>query len=119
AAGTRRGPLPLVVTPFPDRRERATAIGIWSAVTGLSVAIGPVSGGLLLEHFAWGSVFLVNLPLATIAVGGGRLLSEPVAGGWVSVVTLPLATIGVVAGRLLLAESRSARRSRFDLVGAA
>jgi len=82
--------LALLVTTFTDGRERATAIGIWSAVTGLSVAIGPVSGGLLLEHFAWGSVFLVNLPLVVVAL---------------------------VAGRLLLRESRERAPSRFDPVG--
>jgi EmrB/QacA subfamily drug resistance transporter len=92
AAAVYPATLALLVSTFPDRRERATAIGIWSAVTGLSVAIGPVSGGLLLEHFAWGSVFLVNLPLAAVAV---------------------------VAGRVLLTESADPRPRRFDLVGAA
>jgi EmrB/QacA subfamily drug resistance transporter len=92
AAAVYPATLALLITTFTDRRERATAIGIWSAVTGLSVAVGPVTGGLLLEHFAWGSVFLVNLPLAAVAV---------------------------LAGRLLLPESADPRRRRFDLVGAA
>src|SRR3954464_12584979 len=92
AAAVYPATLALLITTFTERRERATAIGIWSAVTGLSVAIGPVTGGLLLEHFAWGSVFLVNLPLAAVAV---------------------------VAGRLLLSESADPRPRRFDLVGAA
>ena len=60
--------LAILVNVFADRRERATAIGIWSACTGLAVALGPVTGGYLLEHFAWGSIFLVNLPLAAIAI---------------------------------------------------
>jgi EmrB/QacA subfamily drug resistance transporter len=92
AAAIYPATLALLITAFPDRRERATAIGIWSAVTGLSVAIGPVTGGLLLEHFSWGSVFLVNLPLVAIAV---------------------------IAGRLLLTESADPRPRRFDLLGAA
>ena len=92
AAAVYPATLALLVTTFTERRERATAIGIWSAVTGLAVAVGPVTGGLLLEHFAWGSVFLVNLPLAAVAV---------------------------LAGRLLLTESADARPPRFDLVGAA
>jgi EmrB/QacA subfamily drug resistance transporter len=82
--------LALLMTTFTDTRERATAIGVWSAVSGLSVAIGPVSGGLLLEHFDWGSVFLVNLPVGLVAV---------------------------VAGRLLLVESRERTPARFDPLG--
>jgi len=76
---------------FTNPRERATAIGIWSAVSGLAVAIGPVSGGALLRHFAWSSVFYVNVPLVVIAL---------------------------VAGRLLLPESRDPRAGRFDPLGA-
>ena len=60
--------LALLVNVFTDARERAKAIGIWAAVSGLSVALGPVAGGWLLEHFWWGSVFLVNLPVVAVAV---------------------------------------------------
>lgn len=69
--------LALLTAVFTDRREKATAIGIWSGISGLAVALGPVGGGLLLEHFSWGSVFLVNVPLgaATIIIGS-RLLPE-------------------------------------------
>jgi MFS family permease len=49
--------LALLTSTFTGARERATAIGIWSAVSGLAVAIGPVAGGLLLRHFSWSSVF--------------------------------------------------------------
>jgi EmrB/QacA subfamily drug resistance transporter len=49
-------------------RERARAIGIWAGVSGLGIVIGPLGGGLLLEHFAWGSVFLVNIPICMAAV---------------------------------------------------
>ncbi len=66
--------LAILVNVFTDTKERAAAIGIWSACTGLAVALGPVTGGWLLEHFAWGSIFLVNLPLAAIAIVGGWLL---------------------------------------------
>src|SRR4051794_29312298 len=54
--------------------ERAKAIGMWAAVSGLSVAVGPVSGGYLLEHFWWGSVFLVNIPIVIVALVAGRIL---------------------------------------------
>ncbi|MEE1752429.1 MFS transporter [Streptomyces sp. SP18CS02] len=59
---------------FPDRRERATAIGIWTAVAAIGAATGPVLGGFLVEHFWWGSVFLVNIPLMALILPLGRWL---------------------------------------------
>ncbi|KUH37247.1 MULTISPECIES: MFS transporter [Streptomyces] len=62
---------------FPDRRERATAIGVWTAVAAIGAATGPVLGGFLVEHYWWGSVFLINIPLmALILPAGRRLLPE-------------------------------------------
>ncbi len=69
--------LAIIIHVFTDIKERAAAIGIWSGVTGLAVAAGPVTGGLLLEHFAWGSIFLVNLPIALVALlAGARLIPD-------------------------------------------
>ncbi|MFE5540121.1 MFS transporter [Streptomyces sp. NPDC056492] len=76
---------------FPDRRERALAIGIWTAVAAVGAASGPVLGGFLVQHFWWGSVFLINIPLMAL--------------------TLPL-------GRWLLPESRGAADGPWDVVGA-
>ncbi|RLU92052.1 MFS transporter [Streptomyces griseocarneus] len=59
---------------FPDRRERALAVGIWSAVAAVGAALGPLVGGFLLEHFWWGSVFLINIPLMAVSLPVGRLL---------------------------------------------
>jgi MFS family permease len=59
--------LSIISNAFPDRRQRAAALGGWGAVVGVGVASGPVTGGLLLEHFYWGSIFLALAPLALVA----------------------------------------------------
>ena len=59
--------LSIITNAFPDRGERAKAIGIWGAVTGLGVAVGPISGGVLLAHFGWPSVFVALVPIALVA----------------------------------------------------
>lgn len=60
--------LSILVQTFVAPRERAQAIGVWAAVAGVGVAIGPIVGGLLLEHFSWHSVFLVNPPLVILVL---------------------------------------------------
>jgi EmrB/QacA subfamily drug resistance transporter len=60
--------LAIIATVFPEPAERARAIGIWSAAVGVGIAIGPLLGGWLLGHFWWGSVFLVNVPIACAGV---------------------------------------------------
>ncbi|MEU9800099.1 MFS transporter [Streptomyces sp. NPDC051000] len=59
---------------FPDRRERALAIGIWTAVAAIGAASGPVLGGFLVQHYWWGSVFLINIPLMALILPLGRWL---------------------------------------------
>jgi EmrB/QacA subfamily drug resistance transporter len=69
--------LSLLVSVFTDSRERAIAIGIWAATAGVGVALGPVVGGVLLDHFWWGSIFIVNVPLTALAVvAGAKLIPE-------------------------------------------
>jgi EmrB/QacA subfamily drug resistance transporter len=81
--------LAILTNVFTDPTERGRAIGIWAAVTGLAVAIGPVTGGLLLQHFWWGSVFFVNVPIVVTAI---------------------------VLGRVFVPDSRDHRAGRFDPV---
>lgn len=74
--------LSIITNVFPDE-ERGRAIGIWAGVSALGIAIGPVAGGLLLEHFTWSSIFWVNVPVASFAIVAGRLVvptsKDPVA----------------------------------------
>ncbi|MFD3452127.1 MFS transporter [Streptomyces sp. NPDC058691] len=94
--------LALIRTLFPDARERSFAIGVWGAVSTAGAALGPVVGGLLLEHFWWGSVFLINLPvMAVLLIIGVRVLPEsrdPGRGPWdpASVLLSLLGMFGVV-----------------------
>ena len=82
--------LAIITNLFIDPVERAKAIGLWSAVSGMAVAFGPVAGGFLLEHFWWGSVFLINIPIVAIAL---------------------------VVGHYLIPESREPHRGSFDVIG--
>jgi EmrB/QacA subfamily drug resistance transporter len=84
--------LSIITNVFTDHAERTKAIGLWSAVSGLGVAIGPVAGGWLLTHFSWDSIFLVNLPIVAVAL---------------------------VAGRWFIPASRVPQSGRLDLIGAA
>jgi DHA2 family multidrug resistance protein-like MFS transporter len=89
---------------FPDRKERAVAIGVWSAVAAIGAAVGPVLGGLLVEHFWWGSVFLVNLPLMGVMLPVAWLLLPESYGSqegpWdvLGALTAAVGVLGVVYG---------------------
>lgn len=66
--------LAIIRVTFTDERERSLAIGIWASVASGGAAFGPVVGGLLLEHFWWGSVFLINVPVVLLALLMTRLV---------------------------------------------
>jgi EmrB/QacA subfamily drug resistance transporter len=66
--------LSLITNIFQEPRERAKAIGIWAGVAAVGVGLGPLIGGVLIENFWWGAVFLVNVPVVVIALVLGVLL---------------------------------------------
>lgn len=70
-AGLMPPTLALLRTVFTDARQRTRAVGIWSASGAGGAALGPTVAGLLLEHFYWGAVLLVNLPVVALIVGIG------------------------------------------------
>jgi EmrB/QacA subfamily drug resistance transporter len=83
--------LSIISNIFP-REERGKAIGIWAGMASMGIGLGPLMGGLLLEWFSWTSVFLVNVPVAAIAL---------------------------LAGIVLVPNSRDPKPGAFDLLGAA
>jgi EmrB/QacA subfamily drug resistance transporter len=92
--------LSLITNIFTDPAKRAKAIGLWAAMVGVGVAAGPISGGWLLEHFSWGSVFMVNVPVAAAAIIGGVLFiptSRDPAAPPVDLPGLVLSSIGITA----------------------
>jgi EmrB/QacA subfamily drug resistance transporter len=92
AGGTMLNPvaMAIVANTFTDRVERARAIGVFGSVAGLSLALGPILGGALVDGFGWRSIFWVNVPIVVVAI---------------------------VCAALLVPESRAPRARRFDPVG--
>jgi EmrB/QacA subfamily drug resistance transporter len=68
AAMTFPATLSLISNVFTERRERARAIGLWGAIGGVAIALGPIVGGWLLEHFSWASIFVAMAPVAAFAI---------------------------------------------------
>jgi EmrB/QacA subfamily drug resistance transporter len=63
--------LAIISATYPDPRERNMAVGVWSAVGALALALGPLLGGLISDHLSWGWIFFINVPvgIATLALG--------------------------------------------------
>jgi len=66
--------LAILTAVFTDPSERQKALGFWGATSGIAVAFGPITGGALLEHFWYGSIFLVNIPIVVVTLIGGHFL---------------------------------------------
>src|SRR5579859_4649917 len=67
AAMTFPATLSLIANIFTGRKERARAIGLWGAIGGVAIAMGPIVGGWLLEHYSWASIFIAMAPVAAVA----------------------------------------------------
>jgi EmrB/QacA subfamily drug resistance transporter len=100
--------LSILTNVFRDPRERARAIGVWAGFSALGVAIGPLIGGVLLEHFSWSSVFWVNIPIGVAALVLGAFLVptsrdprqtrlDPFGAG-LSIVALASLLFGIIEG---------------------
>lgn len=81
--------LSILTNVFPAH-ERAKAIAVWAGISGGGAALGPIASGFLLQHFFWGSVFLVNVPIIAVAL---------------------------IAGHFLVPKSRDPEQARLDVVG--
>jgi len=113
---------------FDDDRERALAFGIWAAIASGGAAFGPVVGGVLLEHFWWGSVFIINVPIVLLALvlalrwvptrpGNPERPFDLLASLWImgALVGLTLAIKDSRQGRLLAPASRYGGNRSSDL----
>lgn len=92
--------LSIIRNVFTDAKERTAAVGIWSSVSALGYAVGPVAGGALLDHFWWGSVFLINVPVVAFLVIGGAIMlpeSRNPNPGRLDTLGVPLSIIGVIS----------------------
>jgi EmrB/QacA subfamily drug resistance transporter len=66
--------LSIITNVFTDPKERGRAIGVWAGISAIGIGVGPVTGGFLLNHFWWGSILLVNVPIVAIALPLGFFL---------------------------------------------
>jgi EmrB/QacA subfamily drug resistance transporter len=100
--------LSILTNVFRDPRERGRAIAVWAGFSGVGVAIGPMTGGFLLEHFSWHSVFWVNIPIGVLALALGAVFvptsRDPRAsrldplGAVLSIVGLASLLFGIIEG---------------------
>jgi EmrB/QacA subfamily drug resistance transporter len=108
AAASEPGTLSVIRHLFPDRRDRAQALGVWAAISGLALAAGPIIGGTLVGVWSWRAIFWFNLAFGLLALAGGMAVlpesSDPegrrldVPGALVGTAALAFATFATIAG---------------------
>jgi MFS transporter, DHA2 family, multidrug resistance protein len=112
--------LALIRGLFPQPRERSIAVGIWASAFSAGAAFGPVLGGFLLEHFWWGSVFLINVPVMVVLLAGGVVLlpehRNPQPGPW-DLPSVGLSMLGML-GVVYAIKEGAANGLRIDIVAA-
>ncbi|MFI6431250.1 MFS transporter [Rhodococcus oryzae] len=102
AAAVFPATLALIINIFTDTRERALAIAAWTAMAGFAIAIGPMSGGWLLENFSWHSVFWINVPVAAVAIIATLLLVPESKAAVVGRLDLPGIVLSIAGITLLV-----------------
>src|SRR4051812_16491603 len=96
--------LSILTDVFRDPKERGRAIAVWAGFSGLGVAIGPLTGGFLLNHFSWSSVFWVNIPIGVLALIGGHFFIPESKDPNAPKLDLPAAALSIIGlGALLYA----------------
>ncbi|MEO3875074.1 MFS transporter [Nonomuraea sp. B12E4] len=113
--------LSIIRNVFTDPGERTTAVGIWSGMSAAGFALGPVVGGLLLDHFWWGSVFLINVPIMVVVLVGGVLVlpesSNPHAGR-LDLISVALSFAGIVTTVYAIKEAAHKSLEHTDVLAA-
>ena len=89
--------LSLISSLFRDPRQRGVAFGVWAAMFSAGIALGPIAGGLLLEHFWWGSVLLLGLPVMLLLLVAGPLLLPEVRDPAAGRIDLPSVALSLAA----------------------
>ena len=116
------GSLAIISAVFRDPRERAAAIGLWSASSGLALAVGPALGGALVDGLGWRWVFLVNVPLGALLIVAALLSIPPIRpdpGRGFDVLGAVLTTLGVGGLAFALIESQARGWGSGVVLGAA
>jgi EmrB/QacA subfamily drug resistance transporter len=116
--------LSIISNMFRDGTERQRAISLWAGTSGIGVALGPIIGGLLLAHFWWGSVFLINVPIAVVGFIAALWLVPDSKNPHASAPDLPgaamsVAGLGAILWSIIEAPSRGWSDPAILAVGAA
>src|SRR6266540_3689582 len=110
--------LAIISTAFPRERERNLAVAAWSAIAALALALGPLVGGLLAQHWHWSWIFFINVPVGVLTLAVGRLaIGESRAdatGGGLDLPGLGASTVGLFALTYALIAGQDRKSTRLN-----